>query len=67
MLARYLFTDEPSQVVARQVLHGARVITIPGGQFGTGGEGHLRLSFGGEEREIDEAFDRIEAWLRRGV
>ena len=67
VLARYLFTDEPSQVVARQVLHGARVITIPGGQFGAGGEGHLRLSFGGEEREIDEAFDRIEAWLRRGV
>lgn len=67
VLARYLFSDEPSQVVARQVLHGARVITIPGGQFGAGGEGHLRLSFGGEEGEIIEAFDRIEAWLRRGV
>ncbi len=67
VMARYLFSDEPSQVVARQVLHGARVITIPGGQFGLGGEGHLRLSFGGEEAEIIEAFDRIEAWLRRGV
>ena len=67
VMARYLFSDEPSQTVARQVLHGARVITIPGGQFGAGGEGHLRLSFGGEEREIDAAFDQIEAWLRRGV
>ena len=67
VMARYLFSDEPSQTVARQVLHGARVITIPGGQFGAGGEGHLRLSFAGEEGEINEAFDRIEAWLRRGV
>ena len=67
VMARYLFSAEPSQTVARQVLHGARVITIPGGQFGAGGEGHLRLSFDGEEGEINEAFDRIEAWLRRGV
>lgn len=65
VMARYLFSDEPSQTVATQLLHGARVITIPGGAFGTGGEGHLRLSFGGEETEITEAFDRIERWLRR--
>jgi aminotransferase len=29
-----------------------------------GGEGHLRLSFGGEEAEINEAFDRIAGWLQ---
>ena len=67
VMARYLFSDEPSQAVATQLLHGARVITIPGGAFGTGGEGHLRLSFGGEETEINQAFDQIERWLHRGA
>ena len=67
VMARYLFSGEPSQTVATQLLHGARVITIPGGAFGTGGEGHLRLSFGGEETEINQAFDQIERWLRRGA
>jgi len=41
----------------------AKVITIPGGSFGKGGEGHLRISFGGELDVINEAFDRIEQWL----
>ncbi len=67
VMARYRFSDESSQVVATRLLHGARVITIPGGQFGAGGEGHLRLSFGGEEDEINQAFDRIERWLRQGT
>ena len=38
---------------------------IPGGCFGPGVEHHMRLSFGGEPREIDEAFDRLEAWLAK--
>ena len=66
VMARYLFSKRPSQEVAGELLHGARVITIPGGSYGPGGEGHLRLSFGGEETEIDAAFDRIEAWVKRG-
>lgn len=64
VMARYRFTDESSQSVAIRLLEEAKVITIPGGAFGMGGEGHLRLSFGGEERTIDEAFDRIARWLR---
>jgi aminotransferase len=66
VMARYLFSNRPSQEVAEELLHGARVITIPGGSYGPGGEGHLRLSFGGEETEINAAFDRIEAWLKTG-
>lgn len=66
VMARYRFSNRPSQEVAELLLHGARVITIPGGCYGPGGEGHLRLSFGAEEAEIDGAFDRIEAWLQRG-
>ena len=66
VMARYRFSNRPSQEVAEFLLHGARVITIPGGSYGPGGEGHLRLSFGGEEAEINTAFDRIESWLRDG-
>jgi aminotransferase len=65
VMARYRFTDAPSKEVAVRILNEARVITVPGGSFGPGGEGHLRLSFGGDETELTEAFDRIERWLRK--
>ncbi|BBO83957.1 aminotransferase [Desulfosarcina ovata subsp. sediminis] len=64
VMSKYRFTDDNSKEVAIRLLEEAKVITIPGGAFGLGGEGHLRLSFGGEEKVIDEAFDRIERWLR---
>ncbi|BBO83383.1 hypothetical protein DSCO28_39490 [Desulfosarcina ovata subsp. sediminis] len=63
-MSKYRFTDDNSHEVAIRLLEEAKVITIPGGAFGLGGEGHLRLSFGYEEKVIDEAFDRIERWLR---
>ena len=43
----------------------ASVVTIAGGSFGPGGEGHLRFSYGGPEEEIEEAFDRIATWLKK--
>lgn len=64
VMACYRFSREPSQQVAERMLNEAGVITIPGGSFGPNGEGHLRLSFGGTESEIDTAFDRIEQWLQ---
>lgn len=63
VMAKYLFSDVSSQEIATRLLEEAKVITIPGGAFGPGGENHLRLSFGGELEVIDEAFDRIEHWL----
>ena len=48
---------------ALELLYGARVVTIPGSPFGEGGENHIRLSFAGEEEEINEAFDRLERYL----
>ncbi len=63
LMAKYLFSEASSQEVAIRLLEEAKVITIPGGSFGQGGEGHLRISFGGEMQVIDEAFDRIEQWL----
>jgi aminotransferase len=65
LMARYLFSDAPSREVAVRILNEARVITVPGGSFGAEGEGHLRLSYGGDETELNEAFDRIGAWVRR--
>ncbi len=63
LMARYHFTDQPSQELALRLVEEARVITVPGSSFGPGGEGHLRLSFGGDEAELNEAFDRLERWL----
>ena len=51
--------------MAQRLIHEARVVTIPGGSFGPAGERHLRLSFGGNEGELNEAFDRIERWLKK--
>jgi aminotransferase len=45
-----------------KLLYEARVITVPGSGFGPTGEGHIRLSFGAAERELEKAFDRIEEW-----
>ena len=63
LMARYNFTGKPSRELALRLINEARVITVPGGAFGPAGEGHLRLSFGGDEAEINEAFVRIEHWL----
>lgn len=62
-MARYTFTDADSMTVARRMLEEARVITVPGGSFGPTGERHLRLSFGMDEAELTEAFDRIQHWV----
>jgi aminotransferase len=52
-----------SMELALRLLYEAKVICIPGNGFGPSGEGHIRLSFGGTENEINEAFDRIEEWV----
>lgn len=64
VLAKYLFSDSPAQDIAIRMLQEAGVITIPGSSYGPGGEGHLRISFGAEPAVINEAFDRIEKWVR---
>ncbi len=56
--------EADSMTVALRILHEARVITIPGAAFGPDGEGHIRLSFGGSEEELDEAMDRLESWFQ---
>ncbi len=51
--------------LALRLLYEAKVITIPGGGFGPTGQGHLRLSFGADETDITQAFDRIGDWASR--
>jgi aminotransferase len=46
--------------VALTLLERARVAVVPGVAFGPGGEDHIRLSFGRSEKDINEAFDRID-------
>ena len=50
---------------SKKLLYEAGVITIPGIAFGPAGEGHIRLSFAGEESEINTAFDRIEKYWKK--
>ncbi len=63
LMARYKMPHIDSMTFALRLLHEARVITIPGAAFGPTGENHIRISFGGAESEINEAFDRIQQWL----
>lgn len=59
----YLFADfsrwGPSLELARRILDGARVVTIPGIAFGSQGEGCLRLSFAASEEDIDTGLRRM--------
>lgn len=51
-----------SMDLSLKLLYEAKVITVPGSGFGPTGEGHIRLSFGATENELEKAFDRMEEW-----
>ncbi len=53
-----------SRAFALDSLERAQVAVVPGVAFGPGGEGHVRMSFGRSERDINTAFDRITTSLR---
>ena len=46
------------------LLRKAQVAVVPGVAFGPNGEGHIRMSFGRQENDIDQAFDRMEKFLK---
>jgi aminotransferase len=60
---KYSKQNLSSMDFALRILNEAKVITVPGNAFGPTGEGHIRMSFGAEESELIEAFDRIDNWL----
>lgn len=58
------FPESLSWRTALGLLASVQVVTVPGVAFGRNGEGHIRLSFGKTEEEINRAFDRIETICR---
>ena len=60
VMARYDLPTTPMEVATR-LIREANVITIPGDSFGPGGNSSLRLSFGGEEADIDAGCQRLAA------
>ncbi len=54
-----------SSAFCKRMLREAKVSTTPGIAFGPTGESHLRLSFCVPEKEINKAFDRMEAYFKQ--
>ena len=48
---------------AEELLRDQQVAVVPGSVFGSGGEGHLRVSYATGMGELKEAMDRIEAFV----
>lgn len=54
-----------SKKFAYELLKKAKVAVIPGVDFGTGGEGYIRLSYATSMQIIEKAMDKIEVFLKR--
>ncbi len=64
MFPRILLEEgRDSKQFCEQLLREALVSTTPGVDFGSTGEGHLRMSFCVPEETIDLAFDRMEKYF----
>jgi aspartate/methionine/tyrosine aminotransferase len=55
----------PVKVLAQRLLDEAGVAVLPGTDFGSNGEGYLRLCYATSPENIDLALERIEAWCNR--
>ncbi len=60
---RYKFSNQKSWEVAGELLEKAKIVAVPGVAFGPNGEFHLRFSFGRDEEDIHEFFQRLESYL----
>lgn len=70
--AFYLFpsikdTGIGSTEFCNRLLDEAGVVCVPGNAFGACGEGHMRVSYSGKRRDIEEAIERITAFCNRLV
>jgi aminotransferase len=54
-----------SEQVANRLAKDARVLTVPGSCFGSGGEGHLRLSYSSSLPSLEEALNRMSSAIER--
>ncbi|SFR45714.1 aminotransferase [Halogeometricum rufum] len=55
---------EDDEAFAEALLQTERVAVVPGRVFGDSGEGHLRVSYATGMRELKEALNRIESFVR---
>ncbi|MBI5884607.1 pyridoxal phosphate-dependent aminotransferase, partial [archaeon] len=55
----------PSREFALWLLEKAKVVVIPGIEFGHNGEGFIRLSYATALPQIEEAMNRIEKALKK--
>ena len=57
--------SQKSEEFCDRLLNKAKVAVVPGSAFGTGGEGHIRISYACSIEILKEALDRIEMELKR--
>ncbi|ELZ85878.1 PLP-dependent aminotransferase (aspartate aminotransferase) [Haloferax elongans ATCC BAA-1513] len=65
--AFYVFPEVPDgddEAFAEGLLEEQNVALVPGSVFGSGGEGHLRVSYATSMKELRVAMNRIEAYVR---
>ncbi len=53
--------------LSMRLLHEAKVAVVPGSAFGLGGAGHIRISFGGVEKDIKEGMKRLVEYIEKNV
>ncbi|WP_426454606.1 aminotransferase class I/II-fold pyridoxal phosphate-dependent enzyme [Paenibacillus sp. S-38] len=58
-------TGLSSEQFTQMLLHESKVVTVPGHIFGPGGEGFIRCSYASSQGQLDEALERMDAFLRR--
>jgi aspartate/methionine/tyrosine aminotransferase len=67
--AFYLFFsvdgERDTRLLAKRIVDEANVGLAPGSAFGPAGEGYMRLCFAARPELVQEATDRLAAWLRR--
>ena len=68
--AFYLFFgvdgENDTRALAKRIVDEANVGLAPGSAFGPAGEGYMRLCFAARPEIVQDATDRLVAWLRRG-
>ncbi|MBI4894367.1 MAG: pyridoxal phosphate-dependent aminotransferase [Candidatus Aenigmarchaeota archaeon] len=54
-----------SQEFSEFLIREAKVLTVPGNQFGSSGEGFIRMSYATSKDKISDAMDKIEMAVRK--
>lgn len=55
------------QKLVMDLINKAKVAVVPGSAFGKGGEGHIRISFGTDEKNLEEGLDRFVNYINKKI